>query len=170
MYKKPKKSWKDNIIYIACFVVLFVIDQISKKYFIDYYENNPNTSFFVTSFLNFEYVWNQGISFGFFSDWEYSNLVFIVIASLIAWYFISLFNKEHNKSMKYSYIFIIGGAAGNIVDRIRYGAVYDFIDFHIFDYHWPAFNFADTYITVGGFLLLTNLFSSKVKKNEKNKI
>ncbi|MEQ9116420.1 MAG: signal peptidase II [Rickettsiales bacterium] len=170
MYKKQKKSWKNNIIYIVFVVLLFAADQFSKVYFIQFFENNPAPEVMVNDFLNFVYLWNKGISFGMFNNWEYSNLIFITVATVITWYFMLLYFKESNLSIKISYGFIIGGALGNITDRIKYNAVYDFIDFHFREYHWPAFNLADAFITIGGFLLLLSLFSSRVKKNEANKI
>ena len=64
--------------------------------------------------------------------------------------------------MKIIYILILGGAIGNIIDRIQYGAVFDFIDLHIKHIHWPAFNFADSFICLGGFMLIWNMiFNTK---------
>jgi signal peptidase II len=69
-------------------------------------------------------------------------------------YFIYLYWYEKSKAYKLSYSLIIGGALANITDRIKYGAVFDFLDFHINDYHWPAFNFADASITCGAVVLI----------------
>ena len=81
----------------------------------------------------------------------------MIVGSLL--FIISIFNKE--KLVQVSLIFISSGAIGNAVDRIYFGGVIDFIDFFIYNFHWPAFNFADIFITVGVFLLLIESFFKK---------
>ncbi len=171
MYKKQKNFSKGKLIYLISMIILIICDQIAKDFFINEFEKSNISNLYVTSFLNFDYVWNSGISFGFFANLEQSNYLFVIISSLITLYFFKLFWQESNKFIKTSYSLIIGGAIGNIIDRIRYEAVFDFIDFHIGNYHWPSFNLADSYITTGGFLLIFYLFTSKLKgKNELEKL
>ena len=112
----------------------------------------------VTSFLSMTPVWNSGISFGFFQDsGEIGRYGFTIFAILVsAWLIFSSFKLPRYSSL--GFIFIASGAIGNAIDRIIYGKVVDFIDFHIKDLHWPAFNLADTIIFIGAFLFLYNQF------------
>ena len=134
------------------FVPLFVIlDQITKLWALQNIFFNQNI-IKVSSFLNLSPVWNKGISFGMFSNLENINffitiLTLIIISILFFWFF-----KTVNFIQQVALIFIISGAIGNLIDRFKYNAVVDFIDFHINNLHWPAFNFADTYITIGAFI------------------
>ena len=87
-------------------------------------------------------------------------LTLIIISILFFWFF-----KTINLIQQVALIFIISGAIGNLIDRFKYKAVVDFIDFHINNFHWPAFNFADTYITIGAFIYLFSIFSSENSNN-----
>ena len=121
----------------------------------------------VSSFLNLSPVWNKGISFGMFSNLENINffitiLTLIIISILFFWFF-----KTVNFIQQVALIFIISGAIGNLIDRFKYNAVVDFIDFHINNLHWPAFNFADTYITIGVIIYIIGMiYQYKNKGNE----
>ena len=147
------------------FIPLFVIlDQITKLWAL---QNIffTQTIIKVSSFLNLSPVWNKGISFGMFSNIENINffmiiLTLIIISILFFWFF-----KTINLIQQVALIFIISGAIGNLIDRFKYKAVVDFIDFHINNFHWPAFNFADTYITIGAFIYLFSIFSSENSNN-----
>ncbi len=147
------------------FVPLFVIlDQITKLWALQNIFFNQNI-IKVSSFLNLSPVWNKGISFGMFSNLENINffitiLTLIIISILFFWFF-----KTVNFIQQVALIFIISGAIGNLIDRFKYNAVVDFIDFHINNLHWPAFNFADTYITIGAFIYLFSIFTSEKLNN-----
>ena len=124
----------------------------------------------VTPFFNVVLVWNRGISFGMFSNesmagvWILSLLALIIVGFLFNW-----LRKAESKRVAISLGLIIGGALGNVIDRAVHSAVLDFLDFYIGSVRWPAFNAADSFITVGAILLiLDSLFSrgsdqSKVK-------
>ena len=138
-------------------VVLIFFDYSSKLWaiknlFIKY------KSIELTSFLSMTPVWNSGISFGFFQDsgeiGRYGFTIFAFIVSL--WLIFSSIKMPRYSSL--GFILIASGAIGNAIDRIIYGAVVDFIDFHIEDLHWPAFNLADTVIFIGALLFLYNQF------------
>jgi len=109
----------------------------------------------VTSFFNLVLVHNKGISFSMLSNnnpmmrWALS-----IIAILIVMFILQLIHEEKKLNSKIALTFIISGAIGNIIDRLRFGSVIDFLDFHIMGYHWPAFNFADTCISLGVFLFI----------------
>ena len=113
----------------------------------------------VTPFFNLVYVLNRGISFSMFSNAGPIILTFLaVLISLTVIYFMF---KEKDTLSKTALALILGGAIGNIIDRIRFGAVVDFLDFHAFGYHWPAFNVADSAICVGVMLLLYQMMFMK---------
>ena len=117
---------------------------------------------FSSRFINFELVWNKGIAFGLFSleggllYQVISLLIFLIIIILI--YFI----LKSDGFEKFGFILILGGALGNLFDRIFYKAVPDFIDLHINDFHWFIFNIADIFITIGVLcLILVEIFFKK---------
>lgn len=106
----------------------------------------------VTSFFNLAMVWNRGISFGLLGDGGWGPLT--VMALLISGVFFvwMLRTRDHVESVALA--LIVGGALGNVFDRIRFGAVVDFLDFYWGNWHFPAFNIADSAITVGVILLI----------------
>ncbi len=134
------------------------IDIVTKWWFVSNLPDYPGYIMEVTWFLNFVFVWNYGISFGLFS--EYSDTagdLFIIFAGILC---VFLFYKQMQSityRMFLSYSMIIGGACGNIYDRYYYGAVFDFIDFHYKNWHYPAFNFADSFILIGLIILVIEL-------------
>ncbi|MGE5504931.1 MAG: signal peptidase II [Actinomycetota bacterium] len=114
-------------------------------------------------FFDLVMAWNRGVSFGVFNDggrWNavlLSGLSLVICAVLVAW-----LRKAPGLWVRLALGGIIGGALGNVVDRIRFGAVADFLDFHLAGHHWPAFNLADSAITVGATLLvLDSLFARR---------
>ncbi|WP_440656070.1 signal peptidase II [Candidatus Pelagibacter sp. HIMB1509] len=139
-----------NFFFINLFLVslIFLIDRLSKIYVI--YLNNKSfeNDIFISKFLNITLVWNQGIAFGLFALREnlYNILTSIIFLIILIIVYI-LFKSKGFK--RYSLIFILGGATGNLFDRIYYKAVPDFIDFHVGEFHWFIFNVADIFITVG---------------------
>ena len=112
----------------------------------------------VTPFFNLVTVWNPGISFGMLQDIPNGQWILSAVAMLIvAWLFVWLRKVEHH-STALALGLIIGGAIGNIIDRIRFSAVFDYLDFHALGYHWPAFNLSDSFIFIGVALLLCSTF------------
>ena len=110
----------------------------------------------VTPFFNMVFVYNRGAAFSFLSDaggWQ--RELFIVIA-LAASVWIAWLLRKHPSQRLFclSLSLILGGALGNVIDRVLYGAVVDFLDFHAFGWHWPAFNVADMAISCGAVLLV----------------
>ena len=131
------------------------IDQITKYIaFIVLFKNQQ--TLIVNDFLNFRPVWNDGISFGMLQG--YGNLgrvIFIIIALIISLWII-IYSKKLNTIGFVGYNMIAGGAIGNVIDRLVHGKVVDFIDVHYKEYHWPAFNMADSFIFIGVLLFLYN--------------
>ena len=144
------------IILIA--IVVATIDIYTKRLVFNYIDEASAIE--INSFLNLVKVWNRGISFGMFNWAENSRLIFTILQSFIALIILiwGLFNQQ--KKMITPLGLIVGGAFGNVIDRFLMGAVADFIDFHIYDYHWPAFNFADSAVFIGvSLILLFDLFA-----------
>ena len=138
-------------------LLTFGIDRLSKIYFINLIESNQK-ELIVNDFLNLTLNWNRGIGFGLLSfD---ASMVYHAISALILLiiiYLIYLMVTSDNFS-KLILAFIVGGAVGNLFDRLTYFAVPDFIDFHINNYHWFTFNAADIFITIGIFLMIIKEF------------
>ena len=116
----------------------------------------------VTSFFDFAYSWNHGISFGLFGGYaQHSNILFIVLNIIITAYLWYQLFKYKSPASFAGYSLIIGGAIGNIIDRILQGAVFDFLHFHYGDYSFPVFNVADAFISVGAAILIYDYYKSK---------
>ncbi len=160
--------------------ILFMIDFITKLLILNatpfnielsgFYKNIYPTFFPIsepTSFFNIILTWNNGVSFSMLSNETiWGRWLLVIMSMAVTVYVTYLLKQEKNKLNILGFIFIISGAIGNIFDRIRYGAVIDFLDFHINSYHRPAFNFADIFITIGvGFIILN--YIKEYKKNKK---
>ena len=134
--------------------VIFILDRLSKLYVIYLDKINTSSEIFVSKFLNIYLIWNEGIAFGLLS-FEKDNLYNILTAFIIIIILVLFFLITRSTGIKkYSLTMIIGGALGNVFDRIYYKAVPDFIDFHVGNFHWFIFNAADIFITIGVFLMI----------------
>lgn len=149
---------------------VIVADQLSKWWIVERVmrpEGVADTPFYtplalsLTPFFNLVMTWNRGVSFGVFNnhgDWNavaLSGLSLVIVVALLLW-----LRKTTSRLVALALGAIIGGALGNVIDRVRWGAVADFLDIHAFGWHWPAFNMADSAITIGAVLLvLDSLFS-----------
>jgi signal peptidase II len=145
---------------ISIIISIFFFDQISKSYVINFLSLS-NTEIYLTSFLNLQLIWNDGVAFGLlsFDNSFYYNLITLLIFLVII---ILLFLLKSQDQYSYFYSMIIGGACGNLIDRIRYSSVPDFIDFHINNFHWFIFNIADIFISLGVFcLIMAEIFFNK---------
>ena len=149
---------KKKLIFLMLFLVS--LDQITKSWALKNIFKNENI-IEVNNFLNFIPVWNNGISFGLLSDLININFFMIIVSSTIALFFFIWFIKTQNNKLIISLTFIISGALGNIIDRFNHKAVVDFIDVHINNLHWPTFNLADSYITLGAFIYIIAIFTSQ---------
>ena len=138
------------------------IDQASKK-IVSMKKDLFTDGIEVYNFFNLVYVENRGISFGIFSKYELSFYLGI-LSFLISFYIGYLIKITQNKFEAISLSLILGGAIGNGIDRVMNNYVIDFFDFHIGVHHWPAFNFADAFITVGGVMFFCQIFFKNPKK------
>ena len=137
-------------------LVLLGLDQLTKWVVLALLDL-PARPIAVTPFFNLVMVWNRGVSFGMLdalgaaAPWLLSGLALAVVIGLLFW----LRQSEH-AMMAIGLGLVIGGALGNVFDRVRYGAVVDFLDFHLAGWHWPAFNLADAGICVGAGLIVVD--------------
>ena len=158
-----KKIRNYSLIVLSIFI--FLIDFFSKYFLISYYDLGSKGRVYVTPFLDFILVLNPGISFGILSNgediqrWILSALSILVIFYLYFWS-----TKSTSKLTKISLFIMIGGALGNVFDRLIYGKVIDFISLHVFNYYWYVFNIADIAIVLGGFIILIDLTRESLAK------
>jgi signal peptidase II len=142
-------------------LTVLVLDQATK--WLALASLDPYEPMVVTPFFNLVLVWNRGVSFGMLSGdpawgpWYLTGMSAAIGAFLIVWLY-----RESRVVTRVALWLVLAGAVGNIIDRLRFGAVVDFLDFHAFGYHWPAFNVADSAIVVGaGLILLDSLWLSQ---------
>jgi signal peptidase II len=149
-------------------VTLFIIDQISKQWIVNHYALFQG--FEVTSFFNIIRVHNPGAAFSFLANaggWQ--QYFFTVLAFVVSAYLLWMMRQAPNDRRQcFALGLIVSGAIGNVVDRIRFGYVVDFLDVHVAGMHWPAFNVADSCICVGAALLIVDEFAKMraAKKTE----
>ena len=137
--------------------VVVALDQVSKAWLLAWLEEQGAWQQ-VTGFFNLVMVWNRGISFGMFQSGETGRWLLVLFSTLVCLGMAIWLWRQNKFWPGLALGAVIGGALGNIIDRIWRGAVADFFDFHMFGYHWPAFNVADSAITIGVAMLLYDSF------------
>lgn len=140
-------------LFISIIVTTLALDQVSKYYLIRLMEESDHI-LNLTSFFNLVMVWNPGVSFGMLQNIAYGQIILSVVAFIIISVLLRWFHKTPNRTYAWAFGLIIGGASGNVLDRLFYGAVADFFDLHVAGYHWPAFNIADVAVCLGAALLI----------------
>ena len=155
---------KKNYLFFIFIFFLFSLDRIAKIKMLKILANK--NYLFINDYLNLNLVFNTGIGFGLFSlnAGLYYNILSILIFVIIMVLFYLMFKSKTSEKIFFS--LIIGGAIGNLYDRIIYKAVPDFIDFHIKEFHWFTFNIADIFISFGIILMILNELIFNKKKNE----
>ncbi len=147
--------------------VVLVLDQITKWLILSVVFDLPDPigphsthpTIPITGFFNLVMVWNKGVSFGLLaSDSDVTRWVLIAFALVVSGVLAVWMARTPRPVMRLVLGAVIGGALGNVVDRLRFGAVADFFDVHAFGYHWPAFNIADSAISLGVVVLLIDAF------------
>lgn len=151
--------------------ILIVLDQLSKWWIVERVmrpESVVDTPFYspvrieVLPFFDLVMAWNRGVSFGILNnDGRWNALLLSVLSVAVSIGLLAWMRKAETPLVRLALGGIIGGALGNVVDRIRWGAVADFLDVHVMGYHWPAFNLADSAITVGAVLLVLDALFAK---------
>lgn len=158
---------KSFYISLITVLVIFILDRITKLYVIYESDKLLNNELFISKYLNITLIWNNGIAFGFFSldQGNLYNVLTAIISIITIIILIIIINSRGIK--KYALLIILGGALGNLFDRVIYKAVPDFIDFHIAEFHWFIFNVADIFITIGViFMIIFELNSNNKENNE----
>ncbi len=122
----------------------------------------------IAPFFNLVTVWNRGISFGLFNHGDpLPPAVFIILSLAICAGFFVWLRRVADPRLALALGAVIGGALGNVIDRLLYGAVFDFLDFHAFGWHWPAFNVADSAIVLGiAYVIIDGLFFDSQRKKD----
>ncbi len=143
-------------------VLVAISDQASKWWIVTSVMASPR-EIGVTPFFNLVMVWNRGVTFGLFGDAPDAARLVLVVLSLVIVLVLTIWLLRATGAWVATALgAVIGGAIGNVIDRFHYGAVADFLDFHIAGWHWPAFNIADSAIVIGvGLLLLDAFFVAK---------
>ncbi|RYZ83957.1 MAG: lipoprotein signal peptidase [Moraxellaceae bacterium] len=160
--KIPREAWLWYIVALA----VMIVDQISKVYASAQLSYGEPIQ--ITSFFNFTLLHNHGAAFSFLSEaggwqrWFFAIIAIVVSSVLIVW--IARSSKQDKREC-FALAFILGGAIGNLYDRVVLGHVVDFIVIHYQDNYWPAFNIADSAITLGAFILIAEMFLMKEKKS-----
>ena len=153
--------------YLFFVFIIFISDRLSKIYIINESLKNLDNFILKSTYLNIRLIWNEGIAFGLLSFDDkvlYHSLSILILIIILTIIYMII---KSNGSKKFSLILILGGALGNFYDRIAYGAVPDFIDFHLNGFHWFIFNIADIFISIGVFaLIILEIFDKK--NHEKN--
>ena len=161
--------------YLAIILAIVLLDQVSKGVLINLITGRvpsfapawelipvPYLMAHVTNFFNVVFTWNPGTSFSLFRALgESLPMVIIILTSFVIGFLGYYMARRAQVYERLPLAFIIGGALGNLIDRVRFGAVVDFLDFHIGGAHWPAFNVADMFICIGVGLYILNLFLAR---------
>ena len=155
---------KENVFFLSFIFIIFFLDRYSKNLILNLLENEKYL--FINNYLNLNLVFNTGIGFGLFSlnAGIYYNILSILIFLIILILIYLMFKSKTIEKLFLS--LIIGGAIGNLYDRIIYKAVPDFIDFHINELHWFTFNIADIFISLGIIFMILNELIFNKQKNE----
>ena len=148
---------------MALVVLTVVLDQLSKELLLGYLLRNGRMVSVIDGYFSLVVVLNPGVSFGMLGGdralppWVLSAVAVAVCVALFIW-----LRRTDRPLHGWGIGLVIGGAIGNVTDRARWGAVFDFADFHVGQWHWPAFNVADSAIVVGvGLMLIDSLVGEK---------
>ncbi len=158
---------KNLLMFILGAAVIVVVDQITKSAVMARFSLHETLEI-IPGLFNLVYVMNPGAAFGFLADasatfrYVFFTGVTILAAGLIVYYLVK--SNPRNRMLAGSLTLIFGGAVGNLIDRIRFGAVVDFLDVYLGASHWPAFNVADSAITVGAFLMIWEMLRNRKSK------
>ena len=161
-----RKYW----VLMICLVIILGLDQYT-KYEVQQRIHLYQTIKVIDGFFNLTHVRNTGGAFGIFAGNKggIGSFFFIAIPLVAIGVILYLIRqlKEHERIFSLSLSLILSGAIGNLIDRVRYREVVDFLDFHLFSYHWPAFNIADSAITIGISLMVFELLIHDRKRSTK---
>ena len=140
---------RKNIFTFLLIVSIFLFDRVSKLIIINLESLYGIKNYPLTSFLNFELIWNDGIAFGLlsFNNEFYYNIITLIIILITLIVFLVMINSSGIQ--KYGFMMVFSGSLGNVFDRLYYSSVPDFIDIHFGDFHWFIFSFLNHYRNIG---------------------
>jgi len=160
-FKLIKNNLRKFLLAIIIIITIFLLDQYSKNIFNSKLQFQVPTE--VSSNFDLYLTYNHGVAFSFLSDnqtWQQILLLFLIPSLILFLCFYLLLHIDSYKNI-ISLSFILGGAIGNYFDRIKYGYVVDFISLHAYNFYWPTFNIADSFISIGAIIFLLNNFKKK---------
>ena len=162
MFKFLSKNFYISFSIVA---LIYFLDRLTKIYVIQLDKNNLGSDIFNSAYLNIVLIWNKGIAFGLlsFNEAFLYNILSLIISIVIVILIVMTLKSQGLK--RYSLLTIVGGALGNLHDRIFFSAVPDFIDFHVGNFHWFIFNVSDIFISVGVIFMIILEIIDKPKKN-----
>jgi len=160
------------VIRFAVIILLVAVcDQLSKLWILDTFALHDSL-IIIPGFFNLTFLRNTGAAFGLFSGhpvwWRQTFFITIALVALVVLFVMQRKLGRQNSWYTTSLALIAGGALGNLIDRIIYGSVVDFLEFYIGKYHWPAFNVADSAITVGVGVFLLTQFTEDARAKKAN--
>ncbi len=145
--------------------LIIAADQIT-KYLVQLQLDIHQSIVVIDRFFSLTHILNPGGAFGFFAGQSLivRKFIFIFLSSIVAGFVLYIYFKTASKHvfLSYGFAMIFAGAVGNLIDRIRFGKVVDFLDFYIGSYHWPAFNIADSAISIGMTILIYHIIFNKL--------
>jgi signal peptidase II len=155
--------------YISFSIVslIYFLDRLSKIYVIQLDKNNLGSDIFNSAYLNIVLIWNKGIAFGLlsFNESHFYNILSLIISIIVV--ILVIMSLKSYGFKRYTLLMIVGGALGNLHDRIFFNAVPDFIDFHVGNFHWFIFNVSDIFITLGVIgMIVLELVENKTEKTK----
>ncbi|MDA8711186.1 signal peptidase II [Alphaproteobacteria bacterium] len=146
---------KINFSLLILSIFLLIVDQSTKAIIVNSFDLYESIQ--IVPFFNLTFVVNYGFAFGFLNSPSLNQIIVSIVILSIIIYFLYLLIKTQDHIFKMCLVLILSGAIGNFIDRIFRGYVVDFIDIYVFNYHWPAFNVADSCISVGFVILIFNI-------------
>ena len=164
IFKFLSKNFYISFLMVAS---IYFLDRLTKMYVIQLDKNNLGSDIFNSAYLNIVLIWNKGIAFGLFSfnESHLYNILSLIISIIVLILVIMALKSQGFK--RYSLLMIVGGALGNLHDRIFFNAVPDFIDFHVGNFHWFIFNVSDIFITLGVIgMIVLELVENKTEKTK----
>ena len=157
-----KTNLKNYLFVFAFSLVTFFIDRISKNEILSIFEENNLEKIFINPFLDLFLVFNTGISYGLLGgESSFQKWLLIIVSVLIVAFLLIWMKDSTSRLVNISISFITGGALGNILDRVLYGGVIDFISLHAYGYYWYIFNIADVFIVFGVILFLIKILMER---------
>ena len=174
---------KKTLKYLVVILAIILLDQFSKGILINLITGRvpafasawdlipvPYLMAHVTNFFNVVFTWNPGTSFSLFRALgESAPIIIVFVTAFVIGFILYYMARRAQNYERLPLAFIVGGALGNLIDRVRFGAVVDFLDFHIGGAHWPAFNVADIFICLGVGLYVLNWFIARRRCMRANK-